>query len=142
MNKGKLYSDTDPARVHRRIAWLLILLFVGACQLNPLAGGRMTGSERTTDSFDFASQFTLLRLEARPDDPYAVNLRVTVIDGQLYVDSAPGRRWGNLLADDPNVRVRLGKTIYPARAVRVFDKDVVRSFPRGRHIYRMEPRSQ
>ena len=63
------------------------------------------------------------------------------IDDQLYVDAAPGRRWGKLLIENPNVRIRLGKTIYWARAVRIFDKDIVGRFPQGRHIYRIEPRS-
>ena len=140
MNLKGTHSDKGPGSVHRGTC-MLSLLFVLSCQLNPLAGGEMSGPERSVDTFDFASQFALLRLETRPNNPYAVNLRVTVIEGELYVDSATGRRWGKFLADDPNVRIRLGKTIYPARAEQILDKDIVERFPQGRHIYRMEPRS-
>ncbi|MEM7365803.1 MAG: hypothetical protein AAF525_17430 [Pseudomonadota bacterium] len=105
-----------------------------------MAGGQLSGQEQDVDNFSFANQFTLLRLETRPSKPYSVNLRVTVIDGQLYVDAAPGRKWGKHLAVDPNVRIQLGRVVYAARALRVYDEDIVKNFLAGRHVYRMDPR--
>ena len=100
----------------------------------------MKGIEERVDSFAFAQEFTLLRLETRDPDPYSVNLRVTVIDGHLYVDAAPGRRWGQHLSRNPDVRIRLGKTIYPARAIRTDEKAITDRFMTGRQIYRIEPK--
>lgn len=102
-------------------------------------GGALEGPVGHTESFAFAADHRLLQLETRPDDPYSVILAVTVIEGDLYVDAAPARRWHRNLADDSHVRVRLGGTIYPATAVLVDDPAIAERFLGGRSIYRLDP---
>lgn len=104
----------------------------------PLPMGELKGEEREVTSFDFASEYDILQLETRPADPYSVNLRVTVIDGDLYVD-AGDRRWRDHLEEDPRVRVRLGRFVYPAIAVEVTDPSIKSRFISSRIVYRLEP---
>lgn len=84
----------------------------------------------------------MLQLETRPTDPYSVNLRVTVIDDQLYIDAAEQRKWHAYLKEDPKVRVKLGARIYPAIAIVVNDEKVLRHFLAGRTVYRLDPLPQ
>jgi hypothetical protein len=116
--------------------WLLIT----ACQSPFLVfpGKSLTGDVAYTSSFQFASQFPLLQLETRG---YSVILRTTVIDGDLYLDAAPARRWGKYLAETRRARLKLGDKLYPARAEVVTDAAITSQFLAGRTVYRMVPLS-
>ena len=94
-----------------------------------------------TDSFAFAAEFKLLTLEVRPEQPYSVILRVVTRNENLYIDAANRRRWHTYLQQNPNVRIKLGETVYPATVVRVTDPEVTQQFLPGRTIYRVVPRS-
>lgn len=119
----------------------LSLLLVTACQSPFLvfAGKALVGEETSTKSFAFASEYSLLQLETHVDEPYSVILRCTVIEGQLYIDAAPRRRWGKNLAQSNAVRVKLGNKIYPALASEVTDASLTRLFLSGRKLYRLDP---
>lgn len=127
----------------RRLVIVVLLVFNSGCQsaffLFP--GKVLTGEVKTVDSFEFAQAFELLQLEVNPDSPYSVWLRVTVIDGQLYIDAAPRRRWHRFLKANNQARVKLGDTVYPAVAVLVEDTSVTARFTAGRTIYRIVPRT-
>ncbi|GAF95452.1 unnamed protein product, partial [marine sediment metagenome] len=81
-------------------------------------------------------------LEVRPDDPYSVELNYIVLEGQLYIDPAEGRRWFEYLREDDRVRVRFGDRIYPARAVLVGRPGELEGFDSDRFIYRLDPRGE
>lgn len=124
-----------------KIVFLCLVLF--GCQ-NPFLifpGKSLSGDEQIVDSFAFAADYPLLQLETRLEQPYSVFLRTTVIDGELYVDAAPARRWGRYLAESSQVRIKLGETLYPANAVVVTDPNITDRFLSGRTIYRIEPRT-
>ncbi|MCZ6643751.1 MAG: hypothetical protein O7F71_19425 [Gammaproteobacteria bacterium] len=122
---------------------MLILTTLAACQSPILifSGGALEGSTIETDSFSFAGQFVLLRLEVRPEDAYSVVLRVLMRDDQLYIESADRRRWHSYLKEDNRVRVKLGDSVYPATAIRIDDPEITRLFLQGRIIYRLVPRA-
>jgi hypothetical protein len=101
-------------------------------------GKRLSAPVSEVCSFSFAQQFNLMKLEVRPDKPYSVILRVVVIDQDLYVDAAD-RRWHTYLAANPNVRVQLGDSVYPAVAVEMRDAQLLERFIQGRRIYRLDP---
>ncbi len=121
---------------------LIAVVGLTACQTPFLvfSGGALAGPVANTDSFSFAAQYRLLKLEVRPEKPYAVILRVVMRDGQLYIDAADRRRWHIYLRQNPDVRVKLGSTVYLATAVRVRDPEVAKQFLAGRTIYRLVPR--
>lgn len=121
---------------------LLGVVGVVACQSPVLifSGGTLSGPVIDTDSFSFANQYMLLQLEVRPEDPYSVILRVLMHDSQLYIDAAERRRWHKYLKQNPNVRVKLGGSVYLATAVRVDDPEITKQFLAGRTIYQLVPR--
>lgn len=119
---------------------LLILLCLGltGCQTPFLLfpGKSLKGEEASAETFEFARDFTLLQLEV---DGYSVFLRSTVIERSLYIDAAPGRRWGKLLQHADQVRVKLGEKIYRAEVTVVTDSEIIDRFLSGRTIYRLDP---
>ena len=126
----------------RKIKILALCLVLFGCQ-NPFLvfpGKSLSGEERIVESFAFAADYPLLQLETRLEQPYSVLLRTTVIDGELYVDAAPARRWGKYLAESSQVRIKLGEAVYPAMAEVVTDPDITDRFLSGRTIYRIKPR--
>ena len=120
---------------------LTLLLILNGCQSPTLLlpGKGLQGTVAGTDSFAFASEFAVLQLEVNPAAPYSVNLRITVIDGQLYIDAAKRRRWYQYLEQDRRVRIGLDGKIYPALAVPVSQADIVSRFRQGRVIFRLDP---
>ena len=120
---------------------LVSTFFLSGCQTPFLVfpGKALQGELGSTESFSFAEQFTLLQLETLVDEPYSVFLRSTVIDGELYIDAAPARRWGKHLAQFNQVRIKLGDKIYPAIAREVTDPELTAKFLPGRKLYRLDP---
>ena len=114
---------------------------LGACQSPFLVfpGGSLGEIVSPADNFSFASAHRLIRLEVRPNDPYSVILRCVVIEGEIYLDAAPARKWNQFIQADPRVRVKLGTEIYQATAVEVTDKEITGRFLNGRTIYRLRP---
>ena len=81
----------------------------------------------------FVKSYELMEIETRPDAPYSVKVHYYLIDGRLYVEAGENSwsRWRPYLHADPNVRVRFGDGVYPARAVRVTDPaEIARVLPR------------
>jgi len=110
---------------------LALAIFALACgPIGPIPGGRLSGPvENAPADWGFASDVGTIQLETRPDDPHSVNTWCGVVDGALYVptslirgtDEPSEREWvANALAD-PRVRIRVGDSVYQARAVRVDD---------------------
>ncbi|MFP6805587.1 MAG: hypothetical protein VB957_00105 [Pseudomonadales bacterium] len=136
-------KQTEVQMIQRQLLLVILILLTSACQTAflTLPGGTLVGEEAETDSFAFASEFALLQLETRPSDPYSIWLRVVVLDGRLYIDAAPGRRWHKYLSQDPDIRIKLGQLIYRANARVVTDKRLLEEFLNGRTIYRLDPRA-
>ena len=133
---------TQPQKLLKGFAASLVCVVLSGCATPFLmfSGRALSGPVQQTGSFAFASDQTLLTLEVRSDAPYSVLLRVVVLDDQLYVDAAPGRRWHHFLQEDQRVRVKLGEVIYPAIAVVETDPLIIDRFLAGRTIYRLVPR--
>ncbi|MFQ5696694.1 MAG: nitroreductase/quinone reductase family protein [Myxococcota bacterium] len=116
----------------RRLPWRAALLALlaasfGCGPIGPFPGGPLFGDESSdpVESWDFAKDYPGVQIETRPESPYSVNTWCLVVEGRLYVPSGKprGKRWiHNVLADD-RVRIRVGHTIYLARAVRVRDPE-------------------
>ena len=92
-----------------------------------LAGKELTGTEAAYPSdWTFSDEVNLCAVEVRPDDPHSVTTICFVHDGVLHVPAQSGsdKAWTGMVLDDPRVRVKVGDTIYPARAVRVVLDDL------------------
>ncbi len=127
----------------RPIRWIILLPFLSmsGCQnaFLTLPGGQLTGIEVHVNSFDLASEYTLLQLEVRPDKPYSIWLRVVMRGDKLYIDAAQKRHWHKFLEGDLRVRIKLGETIYPARAILVTDQELLKQFLSNRTVYLLDP---
>ena len=125
----------------RKTGFLCAFLLLASCQSPTLLlpGKQLAGPTETVDSFAFAQQFSVLQLEVNPDQPYSVNLRVTVIDGNLYIDASKQRRWYQYLRENSQVRIKLGSVIYLAKAVVEHREEVTRQFLSKRIVFRLEP---
>ncbi|MFT7220253.1 MAG: hypothetical protein ACI8Z1_001870 [Candidatus Azotimanducaceae bacterium] len=134
-----MWNKVDQNRIKLIITALLVLTGC-ASPFVTFPGKALVGEANETSSFGFASEYALLKLEVNPEEPYSVILRTTVIEEELYIDAAPGRKWATGLRRNPLVRIALGKTIYPATAVPVFDEAITRQFLADRTIYRIDPR--
>jgi hypothetical protein len=101
----------------------LCLLALGCGPIGPFPGGKLSGDVATAlpDDWSFADTEMTFQLETRPSKPYSVNLWGVSIGDRFYLASGRGgeARWVGHIAEDPNVRLRVGDTIYELRAVRV-----------------------
>ncbi len=118
---------------------ILLVLTLSSCQSPFLvfAGKSLKGEERHTDSWAFARNYKLLQLETRPEKPYSVYLRVTVIGDELYIDAAESRRWHQHIKLDNRIRLKIGENVYEARAIEVEDPSIKERFLPDRKIYRV-----
>lgn len=86
-----------------------------------LPGGALEGTTGPAPgSWSFTDEVSTVQLETRPADPYSVNIWATAAGEHLYVHAGANRSaWVEHLEADPDVRLRVGETIYELRAARV-----------------------
>ena len=112
-----------------------------------LAGGELSGVTATPPAL-WSDVPDVVQLEVRPADPYSVNVWCVVVDNDLYIATSPeGNEWLAHIRSDGKVRLRLGETLYPLRAVEIGDapelrtrgaRSVQREVPRCRRRFRIE----
>ncbi len=105
------------------VLFSLSLLALGCGPMGPFPGGRLSGDVATGPpaNWSFADEEMTVQLETRPSAPYSVNLWGVSFGDRFYLASGRGGEatWIEHIAEDPNVRLRVGRTIYELRAVRV-----------------------
>ena len=101
----------------------LSLLALGCGPIGPFPGESLSGDVATglPADWSFADEEKTVQLETRPSAPYSVNLWGVSIGDRFYLASGRGgeAKWVEHIAKDPNVRLRVGGTIYELRAIRV-----------------------
>jgi hypothetical protein len=103
------------------IAWLL-----RTDPMGPLSGKMLSGAEQPyPDDWSVVDSHPLCALETRVDDPHSVTTICFMHDGQLMIPAAEGstKTWPQYVLADPRVRVKVGESVYAARATRVTDID-------------------
>lgn len=86
-------------------------------------GGALKGepAEPPQDWATVASVETV-QLQTRPTDPYSINIWGVGVGGDFYIAAArETTAWTTYIEADPDVRLRIGTTLYDLRAVRVTD---------------------
>ena len=92
-----------------------------------LAGGELSGVTATPPAL-WSDVPDVVQLEVRPADPYSVNVWCVVVDNDLYIATSPeGNEWLAHIRSDGKVRLRLGETPYPLRAVEIGDAPELRA---------------
>jgi hypothetical protein len=117
----------------RRACFLIVALAVLGCEpWGPMPGGQLSGevAPAAPSDWSFADEYETVQIETRPSDPYSVNLWGAGIGKSFFVAAGDGETadWAQHLLDDPNVRLRVGDTIYELRAMRIQDEAEVARF--------------
>jgi len=86
-----------------------------------LPGGALEGPTAPVPvDWSFTDAVDTVQLETRAADPYSVNIWVIALGDHLYVHAGDNRSaWVENLEADPNVRLRVGESIYELAASRV-----------------------
>ncbi|MBW2421907.1 MAG: nitroreductase family deazaflavin-dependent oxidoreductase [Deltaproteobacteria bacterium] len=122
----------------------LSLFALGCGPIGPFPGGSLSGEVATSlpDDWSFSDEVENVQLETRPSEPYSVNVWGVGIGDRFYLASGRGGEagWVRHIAEDPNVRLRVGGAIYELRAVRVsVDTDGDRFLEALKRKYDWEP---
>ena len=116
---------------HVRLAYALLSLITTACVF---PGGELRGTVATgaVDDWSFTDAVKTVQLETRPGAPHSINIWGVSTGDAFYVASDSWRqrlggsggdaRWVGHIAIDPRVRLRVGRTLYERKAIRVQDE--------------------
>ena len=118
--------------ITRNLALIALTFALAACEAPIIftSGGALDGIEAEPPAvWQFEQASDLAQLETRPEEPYSINLVYVQMDGKLYIYAGPTRtNWVQHIEEDPRVRLLIGDTIYPLRAVRIEDQAELEAF--------------
>ena len=108
-----------------------LLTWAGGCgwpePIGPIAGGRLHGNlvSELVDDWTFSDAYETIAVETRPRDPYSVTTWSVAKGGALYVPTRdPSEKaWVHNVRDNPNVRLKIGDSLYERTAVHVTNPD-------------------
>ena len=108
-------------------AWLLagvaLALFGCSEPVGLFAGGELSGRAVPVPAA-WGDVPDTVQLEARPADPYSVNLWAVHVGAAIYVaGDEDGKRWISLVRADREVRLRVGDAVYALAAAEVDDAE-------------------
>ena len=114
------------------LAFILVACLTAGCG-GPtflLPGGALDGELAPPPAdWSFARDAGTVQIETNPAEPYSVNVAPTVLDGKMYVYAGDSEtQWVQHIAANPDVRFRVGETLYELRAERVSDAALVKAF--------------
>ena len=101
----------------------MVLIALAACEpIYVLPGGALSGPEHAVpEDWTFANDVEVVQFEARPSDPYSVNLWGVGLGPYYYVSSSSGADWVAMATEEPIVRLRIDGRIYLLSASSVTD---------------------
>ena len=111
----------------RLIAPLTILILLGltACSpIGPIPAGQLSGDVQPIPSdWSASDDIQIVQIETRPDNPYSINIWGVGEGRNFYIGAGGGEdvAWVRHLADDAQIRLRLGSSLFLLTAVRVTD---------------------
>ena len=97
-----------------------------------ISGKGLSGDELPYPAdWSMCSDHQTIAVEARVDDPHSVTTICVVHDGDLIVPAMNGseKQWPAMVVRDPRIRVKIGDTVYPARADRLVDVSMADLLP-------------
>ncbi len=117
-------------KILKTVAAVLLGLVVLAAVLYPfrrdpiamLAGRELSGTEVAYPAdWAFTEAHGTIAVEVRPDAPHSVTTICFVHEGVLHVPAmnAGEKEWPSIVLGDPRVRLKIGDSIYPVRAIRL-----------------------
>jgi len=123
-----------PTCIARTAIIAMTVLLLGACEPKDRRPGLWLSGEEVTDlpdDWSFVVDHPEIFVETRPwyGVPFSVTTVIGIRNGSLYVPSIyseeaafPGTKyWNSVIADNPDVRLKIGDKLYPMRATPVQD---------------------
>lgn len=100
-----------------------ILVLAGCADYLPISSGALSGTVAPAPaSWTEVAKQKIIQLESQPEDPYSVNLWIIGQDERLYVFAGDNySTWIEHMDANPDVRVKMGGSIYQLTATRVTD---------------------
>ncbi|HEY8153882.1 MAG TPA: hypothetical protein VII72_07120 [Myxococcota bacterium] len=140
------------------LSCVLAVAWLAAC--GPVPGGSLGGQPAEVPanwSSAVEGDRTFCEVEARPEDPHSIQVECFLYEGALYVNSHrwvqaswwPVQSWAVVWMEHPDVKVRIGESIYPLVATPVTaspEREQVLAFrgydpvPAGIVLFRFDPR--
>jgi hypothetical protein len=115
-----------------RIPTTLVLacVIVGCGPIAILPGGKLSGApEPPPTNWGFSDPIDTVQLETRPDDPYSVNIWGVGIGEHFYVAAGDASStWVQGIAENPDVRLKIGDSLFELRAVRTDSEAEIDAF--------------
>jgi len=89
-----------------------------------MSGGALTGEvEDAPEDWTPLNEVAVVQLETRPEDPYSVNVWMIASGRDIYVATGKGEtHWTRNIAENPDVRLRVGDKVYELEAYLVKDE--------------------
>ena len=118
------------------VAILVGPALLAACSepFSKFAGGELSGATASPPAH-WSDVPDVVQLEVRPAEPYSVNVWCVVVDDDLYIaTSSEDSEWIGPIRSNGEVRVRMGETLYPLRAVELGDAPALRARVRDAYI--------
>ena len=89
--------------------------------LSMIPGGKLAG-DTLAAPVAWTDVPETIQVETRPSDPYSINIWGVGIEQNLYIATGPdGTTWSVFIEDNPDVRVRMGNSVYELLAMSVTD---------------------
>ncbi len=89
-----------------------------------IPGKRLSGEELPyPPDWSVCNDHLTMAVETRPEDPYSVTVSCLLHEGTIIFAATAGstQEWAANIVRDPNIRLKLGDGVYPARAERALD---------------------
>lgn len=119
-------------RLSRVLLLLSIVWLLGACDPQDRRPGLwLTGEAADAPPADWSFSDGYREIALEVSTPYLIPHSVTIwcaqVDGTLYVAAAApeDKNWPGWVADDPDVRLKIGDTIYAATLTQTTDVDEI-----------------
>lgn len=106
------------------VAVLAILYLLRADPIYMIAGKRLSGAEQPyPPDWSSCDAHPTVAVETRPDAPHSVTTLCFVHQGDLFLPASEGgsKDWTAYVTEDPRVRIKIGESVYPAKAERITD---------------------
>ena len=119
----------------RFISALIFAALLQGCsqEMLPFSSGQLEGTVVPgPEDWRPVAAREVVQLESQPSEPYSVNIWVLGEESHLYVFAGGTKaNWIEHIEVDPNVRMKIGESIYELKAERVLDPDEFERFAQG-----------
>jgi len=123
---GRSVSRTANDRLLLSILLISLSSLLAGCDepFIVMSGGALTGEvEDAPADWTPLNEVEVVQLETRPEDPYSVNVWMIASGKDIYVATGKGEtHWTRYIAENPDVRLRVGDKVYELEAYLVKDE--------------------